>query len=347
MARKVSCLFGIGFVTASVMFSNLAAASGKYVFTTIDPPNIGSMGTIALFINRYGEMGGYSDLKNGNGALQAFFRTTNGKFQTFFAPDGSHNIYTRAFNDQGTVVGEYQGVDFKIHGFLRKRHGEIDAIDVPGSLGTQAVAINAHGAIAGNGAPGGGGFIRWPSGEFTTFGPVGPYGSHVTAINDAGEIAGTYYIDSNQNSNSYKRGVDGAITVFAVPDSIITLATSIDGDGEVGGYYVDSLYVPHGFIRLNDGSFSTFDPPNSGWTIVNSLTTRGRAAGSFNDLNHHAHGFVRSAQGKITTIDFPGETSSGIWQAGPRGSAVGTYVDSQHTYHGFLMSHSGTLDSPR
>jgi hypothetical protein len=107
------------------------------------------------------------------------------------------------------------------------KHPTIITFDPPGSILTEALAINPAGTIAGGYLDASNvvhGFLRVPDGTFTTFDAPG---------------AGT--------------GIGQG-----------TIAFSINPAGAITGYYIDGGNVPHGFLRARDGTITTFDAPDAG-----------------------------------------------------------------------------------
>ena len=245
----------------------------------------------------------------------------------------------------------------------------ITVFDAPGAgtgpgQGTQGIAINSAGAIAGTYIDQSGvnhGFLRAPNGTFATFdapgagtGPAqGTFVGLVGAINPSGAIAGAYTDQSGVN-HGFLRSPDGTITTFDAPaagtgPSQGTLPEDINPEGVIAGEYSDTSGVSHGFLRTEDGTIITFDVlgagtgPGQGTFVssVDGLTPAGAIGGYYTDQKGVNHGYVRSPDGAITTFDVPGAgTGPGqgpnVYSIAPNGAVTGFYLDANNAVHGFV-----------
>jgi hypothetical protein len=129
----------------------------------------------------------------------------------FDAVPGAIRTVPSGINNEGTVVGTYQGprvpssLASSLAGFLRNATGKITLLTTPTSIGGVAVGlggivyngINDDGATAGyflDPASHPHGFVRDASGHFTLIQhPSGPTTTRVYGINDRGTIVGNYF----------------------------------------------------------------------------------------------------------------------------------------------------------
>jgi hypothetical protein len=180
----------------------------------------------------------------------------------------------------------------------------IITFDPPGSVLTEAIAINNSGTITGayldanNLAHG---FVRSSNGAITSF-----------------DVPG-------QGTQS-GQGVNGA--------------DSINPRGEITGFYTDDGYVFHGYLRAREGSFVTFDAPGAGTgylqgTFPQNINPAGVIAGQYFDASNVRHGFVRASDGTITSFDAPsagtgpgqGTIPAGADGLNPAGVITGAYIN--------------------
>lgn len=240
------------------------------------------------------------------------------------------------------------------------------------SCGTQAVAINAQGAITGdytNNYVQDFGFLREPSGQIISFSAPGAglghyldQGTDPLSINDVGTIAGVFE-DAKDVLHGFVRLPDGHFTTFDAPgagnsQNQGTWAQSINNQGATTGYYLDSSNVQHGFVRspTRDGGIITdFDPPGSIKTFVceaTCLNAKGQVAGDFEDSSQKWHGFVREPDGTITVFDFPaplGLNGTHSRSINDHGAVTGFFYPRFHSsyknppIHGYLRRSNGSF----
>jgi hypothetical protein len=209
-----------------------------------------------------------------------------------------------------------------------------------------------------------------PPGTTTVSSPVcAPYcGAFPFASNNRGEIVG-WYTDSNVVPHGFLRTPDGQFVSFDAPGAGLgaglnqgTVATAINGRGDVAGQFEDPNDIFHGFVRYRNGSFVTFDAPGAGTgigqgTVGAAINPAGDVSGYYLDANNVLHGFLRTRDGVITTFDAPGAgtgafqgTVTGEKSINPKGEIDGWYTDSNNAVHGFVRAVDGsitTIDGPQ
>ena len=251
----------------------------------------------------------------------------------------------------------------------------IITFDPPGSVLTEALAINNAGTIAGvylDASNRAHGFVRAADGTITTFdvpgeGTLNGQGvNSAYSINPKGEITG-FYTDDAYVYHGYLRARDGSFTTFDAPGAGTgegqgTLALDINPAGVIAGQYSDSSSVYHGFVRARDGTITTFDAPGAGTSpgqgtllsTVDGLNPEGTISrgyvneGSLFDNTQVFHSLVRDRDGNITEFDVTGAGTGpgqGTDVAGinPSGTVEGSYIDGSGVVHGFVRSPNGAI----
>ena len=260
---------------------------------------------------------------------------------------GEWFIYAQAINDSGQVVGYYEN-NTGAHGFLYNS-GIYTTLDDPLAIqGTNAVAINGIGQIAGyyydnNGLPHG--FVYSAATYATIDDPLGTYGTTVQGITSTGEVIGNYFDNSGEHGFIYNAG-----TFITLNDPLAVYGTTVqaaNGSGQVVGFYNDDIGSgQHGFI-YNAGQYTTVDDPlGTNGTYLQAINDSGKAVGNYYD-NSGEHGFIYNA-GTYTTLDDPAATQgTSVQGITASGEIVGNYFDSTGE-HGFTYSAGTytTIDDP-
>jgi uncharacterized membrane protein len=185
--------------------------------------------------------------------------------------------------------------------------GHYTVIQFPGSVYTNANAINSQGQIAGDyfGSNGPAHNFVYDRGVYTTINTPGD--SSVTGINNEGQIVGIIY---QPLGLIYPHGFlyeNGASTVISVPGSVGTMAYGINNRGQVSGWYLDNNYDGHGFV-YEKGKYTTFSLPGAFETYAYSLNDHGQVVGYWLDTDFTVlHGFIYDVdKGIFTDLFFPG-----------------------------------------
>lgn len=311
---------------------------------TFDAPDAGTSsngnyvrGTFPMSINTAGDVVGvYFDANNG---YHGFLRLADGAITEFDAPGAgaasSRGTAAMSINDTDEIAGFYTTGNYQTnsvyHGFLRTANGTYTTIDAPNAgtvgggsskPGTQVIAINAAGEIAGSYLDSNmnrHGFMRSASGTFTEFDPPGT------------DTAGIQHEPLSGTS-----------------------PMSIDAAGDIAGMYTDASAVEHGFVRsAADGTFTEFNPQDmstsSGGVMQGTLALGmdpggNYVTGSYSDASGMMHGFVRVASGAITEFSAPGAAAAmpylpgtGAVGVNASGEITGGYGDANEVVHGYLF----------
>jgi probable HAF family extracellular repeat protein len=105
---------------------------------------------------------------------------------------GAISTQTFGINDRGQIVGFFQYIPFRSHGFLTEDGTTFTIIDVPSAAGTEALGINNRGQIVGYfwDATGVHGFLTSDGVTFTIIDVPGATGTEAHGINNRGQIVG-------------------------------------------------------------------------------------------------------------------------------------------------------------
>ena len=180
-------------------------------FTQIDYPEGAS--TEARGINNAGDIVGRYFTRGG---LELGFMLKNGRFQSIRVPGSRATQVSMAQDNGRVIVGYFSSPDGALHGFVRNRSGDFQAIDFPsgGSFPcTGARSVNERGDV------------------------VGPY----TVANNAGEC--------RNSAQGYLRR-RGKFVAVDFPGAVATFPGGINNDGVIVGLYRDRAGVSHGFKAI-------------------------------------------------------------------------------------------------
>jgi uncharacterized membrane protein len=185
--------------------------------------------------------------------------------------------------------------------------------------------------------------------SFTSFDAPGAgtgafQGTHANAINDSGVITGGY-TDSSGKSHGYVRAVDGTITTFDSPSSILgTVALCINSSGRIAGTYLNAAGNAHIFVRDADGTFHEDEPTSSGDSRIGGINDSGVVAGWYTVLGD-IKGFIRTGVGAFTDILPPsGFAFVSVVGIDNSGNVAGIVTeDSSGLSYGFIYDGTMTL----
>jgi len=190
-------------------------------------------------INNAGTIVGSYAAAIGLPPIHGYIRCASGEITTFDVP-GSDRTQPALINDAGEVAGIYSSNNYAHQGaFIRSADGKITTFP-----GTPA-GINAEGSIVGwlGGGASGQPFVRSPSGAIDRLdGVPAPLVYPYMGINETDSIF--YNLRSDQQPLVTGNGfllqlADGTQTIFQIPGSFITIATSINDCDVITGYYTN------------------------------------------------------------------------------------------------------------
>ena len=222
-------------------------------------------------------------------------------------------------------------------------------LDMPGSVATYADGNGVH-RVVGEFDDAEGithGFV-YRRGEFTQFDVPGSDGwTSINGTNASGDRAGIYSANDRFYGYFWSHGV---VTTLDPPDSTFSLASSVNGKGQVVGFWRKGTEPRHGYV-WHDGVFTPVDVPGAGprGTWPSGINDRGQVVGAYFDQDGKRHGFLLS-RGAYTTLDVPGSEDGSTFAQGINngGLIVGFYDKGDGTDHGFVLSDKGytTIDVP-
>jgi hypothetical protein len=224
------------------------------------------------------------------------------------------------------------------------------SFDPPGSVFTQAWAINNEGIVVGDYSDSSGAFFgykRLSNGSFNA--PITVAGENVytDGINDYGVMAGYSSVGAGQgypppNPITTFTLLKGVYTDFTLgPDTQIN---AINNEGDFAGIFEENSGNYPGFLHVaSTGSTEVFSVAGSDFTFAYGLNRKDVVVGLYRaTVTSTAFGaFVRHPSGKILTFGFPGASSSGATNINNCGTIAGVFTDSAVAYHGFY----GALNS--
>ena len=276
----------------------------------------------------------------GSGANRFAFRTlTNRADPTFDQLLG--------IDDHGLIVGyDGSGADASHpnKGFrLTSPYGRTDvqAENFPGSVQTQAVAVNGTGTSAGFYVDATGanhGYVR-RNGRFHRVDFPGttsrPTFNQLLGINGPG-IAVGFFNDAKGMSHGYLFDTrTGRFTLIRLPVAATSVVpTGINDHGQVVGFYQVGK-ITNGFL-WGSGHLTVLRYGNHTDTQALGVNNLGVVVGSFVDAGGRTHGFVRMSGHLMRVVDAPGSTSTVVNGLNNRGQIVGFSTDLRKDTLGFL-----------
>ena len=219
-------------------------------------------GSIALAINRLGQVAGQINLSSG--ASEAAIWDSSGAITRLgFLTGESFSSGAQDINDNGLVVGVASAAGGS-RAFLWDGSGPIEALPMPsGATSTVAQAINNHGVIAGSASVmyGPGLAVVWQDGVPTALPPLAD-GATASAVdlNDAGQVVGNSATTAPpwlvQDAVLWD---DGSIVDLGSLGGPFGLATAINAEGQIAGYMTNAMDEYHAFL-WEDGTMTLLDP---------------------------------------------------------------------------------------
>jgi hypothetical protein len=221
-------------------------------------------------------------------AVYTFFDAINPADPTFNQELGiNDNGVIAAYNGNGAPGHPNQGYTTTMASVIAGAP-KITVENFPGSVQTQVVGINNHGATVGfysptnNGSDANYGFWNRTSGTFgAVFDPNAisnstPAVNQLLGINDHAVAAG-FYNDADGNSHGYTYNLNTGKFKNVVDNNVTTAsltATAIDNAGDVAGFYVNGTGRDNGFLDIG-GVFQTIRVPNFGNTQILGINANG------------------------------------------------------------------------
>jgi probable HAF family extracellular repeat protein len=187
----------------------------------------GGTSAVALGINDLGTIVGQYVTAT---ASPGFIRTGANSYITINAPSGPNTVNAQGINNNGLVVGFYQGTDGNQHGFMASQKNAVGGMLTGTAIGDPSIP-----PVPGE-----------PNATFVF--------SQILGINDKG-IAVGYYGDSTMSQHGFFYDTNtGKYTFLDDPNAAfhngveVTQITGINNYGEITGFYSDANGVFHGFV---------------------------------------------------------------------------------------------------
>lgn len=251
--------------------------AAPYTFKKIQVP--GATQTVALGINKYGDITGYSV---GSTGLHGFVYEA-GHYRMIDFPEAWETI-PQGINDSGQVVGAVTLEPFgQEHGFFYDG-ATFTILDVPGARSGVPFEINNYGDIVGTYVDTAQHGFLLRDGEFVPVDvPVpGTFLTRANGINDRGQIVGEY-LDSNLNHQQHGFLFSrGRYRSLDVPGSAGTSATGINKSGDVVGFFYTESVPNMPFVYV-EGEFTTLVIPEAVWAGATGINNRGQVIGIYDD----------------------------------------------------------------
>jgi len=252
-------------------------------------------------------------------------------FSTADYPGGDFSVLT---DDNGSTAVGYFAFSVKNLNFtaFTLTGNDYEILAIPGSAGSQAIAINTSGQIAGTFSDAAGvnhGFLD-TAGTITTINFPGSSSTNVFDVNDGGQMVGLYG-DSADNAHGFLDN-GGVFTPINYPGAVGTVATGINTAGAIVGIWVDAGNNVHSFLFSSD-VFTSLDFPLSSGTQATGINDSGEISGTYTDAANAGHGFIYS-NGAWSSVDVAGATDTELFRIKNNGNVTGDYTDDTREDHG-------------
>ncbi len=215
-------------------------------------------------------------------------------------------------NQNGSVVGYYDSVDGRRHGFIARPTADVAQI----SDASVISPLNSHYTFES---------IDVPGVDFLA----------VTASSDFEDYAGNTRGPNGEKEVGFTL-IDGVFTTYDFPGSQNTYFYALGNDGLAAGHYEDSEGLYHGVI-LENGELREYNFPGAVETFIYGYSdATGVFTGSFID----ASGVRRGFSGE-TILEYPGASATYANFVNAQGVVMGSYVDAEGLYHIYVHSPDG------
>ena len=231
---------------------------------------------------------------------------------------GSFSTEGWNINQDGSVVGYYNSVDGRRHGFIARPPGQdehasairapvfdytFESIEVEGVDYLELTASSDFEDYAGHTpSPDGGKMVGFTliDGVFETYDFPGSKGTYFYALSNTGIAAGHY-----EDSDGLYHGVileNGELRQYDFPGAVQTFIHGIsDATGMLTGNFIDALGVTRGF----SGDLK-IEHPSASATFAEFVNAEGLVVGSYIDVEGVYHAYGRAPDGRFATFNLPG-----------------------------------------
>ncbi len=218
-------------------------------------------------------------------------------------------------NQDGSIVGYYDSVDGRRHGFIARPAVDDELVVAPTDLNYTFESIDVPGV------------------EFL----------ELTASSDFEDYAGNTLSADGQKIVGFTL-IDGVFERHDFPGSENTYFYALGNSGQAAGHYEDSDGLFHGVV-LEDGELRQYDFPGAIQTEIYGISdATGALTGNYIDASGARRGFSGDE-----IIEFPEapETYADFVSAG---RLVGSYIDADGVYHPYVRTPEGrfiSIDLPQ
>ncbi len=270
------------------------------------------------------------------------------------------DTFAAGLNDTGQVVGWYGEQFESSHGFLRKKDGACEAIDVPGANATIALGINDPGQIVGiyfsSDHQNGSAFL-YEKGVYHTFDFPNPgltqqvCQTFAMGINNRGQIVGFYDLWRQEGSGSVCDGPDRPFlrepdgTFVALQLGLTTDSAQINAINPrgmmVGNYLQDNCpendCKEYGFLRHPEGVTTLILPESAVDAMPTGVNSQGQVVGRYFLERWLApigpcHSFFMDTNGATVEISYPGASFTCVGGINAPGEVSGAWTDGDQWY---------------
>ena len=261
----------------------------------------------AFGINASGQVAGISAGRNtGGGFVHGFLYDSVHGMTDLGTLSGRPADLSQAFglNDAGQVVGLSETADSAaLHAFVYDSlHGMVDLGALPGSVYSQAAAINAAGTVVGQSVVAGQTHAFMYDGVHGMsdlgFLPGGTF-AEATALNVSGAVVGTGDVSGGAPHGFLYDSVHGLQDLGTLPGGVFSAANGINAAGVIVGTGGTASGQPHAVVwdslhGVRD--LNTLLPAGTAFTLVSAygINDKGQITGYGINASGQTHGFVLS-----------------------------------------------------
>jgi probable HAF family extracellular repeat protein len=292
----------------------------------------------------------------GTGAASGVERTSAYRFKTLDDPDNPTFNELLGINNLGKIAG-YYGSGSRSNpsvGYIIRKYGNshFQTIVYPGAVNTRVTALDNHNDVAGSydTANGTFGFILTSDGLYLSYKDPHTHGAtnitELLGLSDSSLGVG-YYVDANNVKHAFELiQPSGEFHGIVPPGSVSSVASGINGKGDIVGYFTKSDGSTEGFL-LKGGAYTEFSYKGSAnMTEALGINWQDEIAGVYADSAGKMHGFVLDnllgTPDWAAPIDDPSANGTTVVTGiQNHHDLVGYYVDGGGNTNGFLAMPSG------
>ena len=271
-------------------------------YTVTDLGTLGGTRTVALSINKSGEVAGFAGTADGRS--QAFVYTDGTLFN--LGTLGGANSYAYRIGDSGFVVGRAQAASGQYRAFVTILNGsmfDISSLDAKlGGAFSVATAVNSLGQVVGyfhtsteHKAARNRVFL-YSDHRVTDLGTLGGEDSIVMAINDSGQMAGSYgkdpKVDYADRIGFLYSG--GQVIKLGSFGGKVTIATDLNNAGQVVGHSQNARGESHAFIYSGGPLVDLGTLPGGTQSFAYGINSSGHVVGASDFASSTLHAFLYS-----------------------------------------------------